>query len=182
MCCCTPKRPAVEDVQRISRPMMGTLVEVVWRSAGQGAEAETVRSAMDRMEVLASRMSLYSPDSELAEINAEAGKAPVKVSDELLDVVEKSLRISRMTEGAFDATVGPVEAVWGDIQKEGGGKLPFARASKAPPRSPSDLAHLYRYWRSAAGSFFQRVGEKPSVLHSMHRREGNDRPGPRTRP
>jgi thiamine biosynthesis lipoprotein len=29
-----------------------------------------------------------------------------------------------MTGGAFDPTVGSVEAVWGDIQREGGGRLP----------------------------------------------------------
>ena len=73
-------------------------------------------------------MSLYSPGSELAEVNAAAGRAPVKVSHELLVVIEKSLEISRMTGGAFDATVGSVEAVWGDIQREGGGKLPGEEA------------------------------------------------------
>ncbi|UCG39324.1 MAG: FAD:protein FMN transferase, partial [bacterium] len=128
LCSCKPKNPAVEDVRRTKRPMMGTLVEIVWRATGEGDEVETVRSAMDRMETLASRMSLYSRDSELAEINSEAGRAPVKVSDELLDVIEKSLTISRRTEGAFDVTVGSVEAVWGDIQKEGGGRLPGEEA------------------------------------------------------
>lgn len=104
--------------------MMGTLVEVVWRATGEGTGAEAVRSALDRMEALSSRMSLYAPASELVEINAAAGKAPVKVSEELLDVIEKSLTLSRMTGGAFDVTVGSVEAVWGDIQRGGGGRLP----------------------------------------------------------
>jgi len=58
---------------------MGTTVEVVWRTTAGEAQAEAVRSAMDRMEALASRMSLYSPESELAEVKAAAGKAPVKV-------------------------------------------------------------------------------------------------------
>ena len=103
---------------------MGTLVEVVWRPTGEESGADAVRSALDRMEELASRMNLYSPASELAEINAGAGKTPVKVSEELVDVIEKSLDASRMTGGGFDATVGSVEAVWGDIQRDGGGRLP----------------------------------------------------------
>ncbi len=107
---------------------MGTLVEIVWRATGEGTGAEAVRSTLDRMEALSSRMSLYSPASELVKINAAAGKAPVKVSRELLDVIEKSLTLSRMTGGAFDATVGSVEAVWGDIQREGGGRLPGEEA------------------------------------------------------
>ena len=103
---------------------MGTTVEVVWRTRANEGQTEAVRSAMDRMEALASRMSLYGPQSELAEVNAAAGKAPVKVSDELLDVIGKSLEISRRTGGAFDPTVGSLEAVWGDIQRAGGGALP----------------------------------------------------------
>jgi len=108
--------------------MMGTLVEVVWRATGEGTEDEAVHSTLDRMEALTSRMSLYGPASELVEINAAAGKAAVEVSHELLDLIEKSLSLSRMTGGAFDPTVGSVEAVWGDIQREGGGRLPGEEA------------------------------------------------------
>jgi thiamine biosynthesis lipoprotein len=108
--------------------MMGTLVEVVWRATGEGTDAEAVRSTLDGMEALSSRMSLYAPASELVEINAAAGKAPVKVSEELLDLIEKSLTLSRMTGGAFDVTVGSVEAVWGDIQRAGGGRVPGEEA------------------------------------------------------
>jgi thiamine biosynthesis lipoprotein len=111
--------------------MMGTLVEVVWRAKGEGSGAEAVRSTLDRMEALSSRMSLYSAESELVRINRGAGKAPVRVSGELLDVIEKSLTLSRMTGGAFDATVGSVEAVWGDIQREGGGAVPGEESVRA---------------------------------------------------
>jgi len=107
---------------------MGTTVEVLWRTGVDEGQTEAVRSAMDRMEALASRMSLYSTQSELVEVNAAAGKAPVKVSDELLDIIGKSLEISRRTGGAFDPTVGSLEAVWGDIQRAGGGTLPDEEA------------------------------------------------------
>lgn len=107
---------------------MGTLVEVVWRTGGEEKEADLVRSVLDRMEALADRMNLYDASSELARVNAAAGGAPVEVSEELLDVIEKSLTVSRETGGAFDATIGSVEAVWGDIQREGGGRLPADQA------------------------------------------------------
>lgn len=124
LCGCFPRGPARQRTRRITRPMMGTLVEIVWRAGGEESGAEAVRTTLDRMEALSSRMSLYGPASEIVEINAAAGKAPVKVSLELLDLIEKSLSLSRMTGGAFDVTVGSVEAAWGDIQREGGGRLP----------------------------------------------------------
>ena len=124
--CCKTLENGDARVRRLTRPMMGTLVEVVWR-AKKGAPdlfAEA-REVADRMEGLADRMSLYSNESEVARINREAGRRPVKVSEEVFEVIEKSLEVSRLTRGAFDVTVGPVETVWGDIQSsEGEGRLP----------------------------------------------------------
>ncbi len=128
LCTCSSRGPSEPAVRRAVRPMMGTLVEVVWRAEREGAGAGAVRSTLDRMESLASRMSLYDPASELSRVNASAGLAPVEVSGELLDLIQKALAVSRMTGGAFDATVGSVEAVWGDIQREGGGRLPGEEA------------------------------------------------------
>jgi thiamine biosynthesis lipoprotein len=124
LCGCFPKGPEQTRTHRINRPMMGTLVEVVWRSAKAEDGSEAVRTILDRMEALSSRMSLYDPASEVVEINKAAGRRPVKVSHELLDLIEKALSLSRRTGGAFDVTVGSVEAAWGDIQREGGGRLP----------------------------------------------------------
>jgi thiamine biosynthesis lipoprotein len=125
---CSPRPSLEEGVRRVTRPMMGTLVEIVWRTRGGEHEAEAVRTALNRMDALAARMSLYDPSSELVKLNAAAGKAPVEVSDELLEVIERSLTVSGMTGGAFDVTVGPVEAAWGDIQREGGGRVPGDQA------------------------------------------------------
>ncbi len=108
--------------------MMGTLVEVVWRTAAEKTGVEAVRSTLDRMESLSAEMSLYDPESELSKVNEAAGNMPVKVSHELLDLIEKALAVARMTGGAFDPTVGSVEAAWGDIQREGGGRLPGEEA------------------------------------------------------
>jgi len=77
------------------------------------------------MQDLSRRMSLFEPDSELSKINAGAGAHPVPVSPEMMEVVGRALEISSMSGGAFDATVGSVEAVWGDIQHGGAvGRIP----------------------------------------------------------
>ena len=38
LCSCSPKGLAKQKTTKITRPMMGTLVEVVWRGTGDGAE------------------------------------------------------------------------------------------------------------------------------------------------
>ncbi len=122
--CCTPAGSQDVVSHRLTRPMMGTLVEVVWRGHGDAKEADRVRTVMDKMETLAASMNLHDPESELANINMAAGKRGVKISDNLFNVIQKSLEVSRLTGGAFDITVGPLEEIWGDIQWGGVGRRP----------------------------------------------------------
>lgn len=54
-------------------------------------------------------LTTFSDDSETARINAAAGSEPVAVSAEVFALVERSLRISRLTQGAFDITYGSLD-------------------------------------------------------------------------
>jgi len=110
--------------QRIMRPMMGTLVEVLWRGPEDSGRAETVHKTMAQMDALAGMMSLKQGDSFVAKINSAAGKTAVQVPEALIQVIETSLNISKLTGGAFDITVGALETAWGDIQFGQGGRLP----------------------------------------------------------
>lgn len=58
-------------------------------------------------------MSNYREDSELSRFNQSQSTIPFPVSDAMLDVIEESLEISRLTGGAFDVTVGPLVDAWG---------------------------------------------------------------------
>lgn len=54
-------------------------------------------------------LTTYSEDSETAAINRMAGIAPVPVCRETFELISRSLRISRLTQGAFDITYGSVD-------------------------------------------------------------------------
>lgn len=57
-------------------------------------------------------MSLQLPGSELSAINKEAGIKPVKVSDDIFEVIEKAVYYSKLTDGEFDISVGPLTSMW----------------------------------------------------------------------
>ncbi len=88
--------------------MMGTEVSVyLWSEdpeAGQLA-LENVFAEAARIDHL---MSTYRDDSEISEINRGAGKSAVKVGVELFQLIQRSLRISELSEGAFDITYDSV--------------------------------------------------------------------------
>ena len=58
-------------------------------------------------------MSTYRPDSELSRFNAGSAASWTEVSSETLRVVEAALGTSRLVEGAFDPTIGPLVELWG---------------------------------------------------------------------
>jgi thiamine biosynthesis lipoprotein len=54
-------------------------------------------------------LTTFSDDSETNLINRNAGIQPVKVSDEVYHIIERSIRISSITQGAFDITYGSID-------------------------------------------------------------------------
>ena len=115
---------AVPPPERMMRPMMGTLVEILWRGPQASSRYGQVEHVMDHMASLAAALSLKNTASDVAAVNAAAGQKAVPVSEAFIEVVTKSLEISQLTDGAFDITVGALETAWGDIQWDQGGRLP----------------------------------------------------------
>jgi len=54
-------------------------------------------------------LTTYDEGSETSLINRNAGLNPVPVSKETFELIERSIRISRITQGAFDITYGSVD-------------------------------------------------------------------------
>jgi thiamine biosynthesis lipoprotein len=54
-------------------------------------------------------LTAYAEDSETNQVNAAAGEHPVKVSEETFRLIQRSLRISGITQGAFDISYGSVD-------------------------------------------------------------------------
>jgi thiamine biosynthesis lipoprotein len=84
-------------------------------SAGVEASFEEVRR-LDRM------LSNYRPNSEWSEVNRFAAERPVKVPEELFQLLTACQEYSRQSGGTFDITVGPLMKVWGFYK--GSGRLP----------------------------------------------------------
>lgn len=99
--------------------IMGTdvTVTVVAKTTADGEAA--VDAAMAEVKRFDRMMSLYKDDSEITKVNMAAGKNPVKVSPEMIEVVEAARRVSELTDGAFDVTVGPLVVLWQMRLKEG---------------------------------------------------------------
>ncbi|MCC7463672.1 MAG: FAD:protein FMN transferase [Gammaproteobacteria bacterium] len=87
---------------------MGTRIHVeLWageRAAGEAA----IDAVMREMARIDASMSTYRPDSAVSRVNAQAARAPVRISRELFDLLATAVEYSRLTDGAFDITYASV--------------------------------------------------------------------------
>ena len=65
------------------------------------------------------QMSTYLPDSELSMINTAGSGNRIPLSPSLLEVLQAARGISRLTQGAFDVTAGPLVNLWGFGPEQG---------------------------------------------------------------
>ncbi len=57
-------------------------------------------------------ISSWNENSETSKINQNAGIKSVKVSEELFDLINRSIQISKITEGAFDISYASMDRIW----------------------------------------------------------------------
>ncbi|HYK88300.1 MAG TPA: FAD:protein FMN transferase [Acidobacteriota bacterium] len=105
---------------------MGTMFDIILYAPSRNDASLAANAAFDRIEQLEQSMSDYRPDSELNHLCKEGVWNPRPVSQELYFVLDTSIRISRLTGGAFDVTVGPEVALWREARRAK--QLPDTRA------------------------------------------------------
>ncbi len=94
-------------------PHLGTIVEVTLYAPDETVASDSARAAFARIAELNRILSDYNPDSEVLRLCRTAGTGQaVPVSQELFEVLAKSLEISAATDGAFDVSIGPVVKLW----------------------------------------------------------------------
>jgi len=77
-----------------------------------GGNKSTLNEAFERLRAIEDHMSANREGTELSRVNASAGKEPIKVSDDTFYVISKALEYARLTNGAFDPSVGPLVKLW----------------------------------------------------------------------
>ena len=110
--------PVGGNTIRMSTDAMACEFSVVLNQ-GASADLMTATDALDIIHQLEAQMTVYRDDSELSLINRTAYHHPVTVEPLLFGLLLKAKEISQSTGGAFDATMGPLIALWRSGRQEG---------------------------------------------------------------
>ena len=70
---------------------------------------DTCIKEISRIEFL---ISDWKPESQVSELNRNAGIKPVKVTSEVFELTQRAIKLSKLTEGAFDISFAAMEKIW----------------------------------------------------------------------
>jgi thiamine biosynthesis lipoprotein len=91
---------------------MGSSFRVVLYSTDEATARDASRKAFQRIAELDAILNDYQPESEISRLSASSGGSPVKVSEVLFEILDRSRRLWERSEGAFDVTMAPVGRLW----------------------------------------------------------------------
>ena len=86
-----------------SRFLMGTTAEIICQ------DRHSLDIAFREIERLERLWNRYDPDSEISKLNKNGVS---KVSKDTLEIIKKAIEFSKLSEGLFDITIGPLADLW----------------------------------------------------------------------
>lgn len=98
--------------KRVCR-LMGNRFEISLVSDDQTWAEARIDEAVAEIQRIEALFTTFNDHSQTNQINANAGIAPVQVDHEVFKLIKRSIRISEVTQGAFDITYGSIDkSLW----------------------------------------------------------------------
>jgi thiamine biosynthesis lipoprotein len=115
--------PPPHLIERTHQTMGTELTVSVWTTddARAGVAIAAVFSEFDRLDGL---MSVWKAGSDIARLNAAAGKLAVPISVETGEVLRIARQVSEQTNGAFDVTFAALSGLWKFDYQDKDGTVP----------------------------------------------------------
>ncbi len=113
--------------------LMGNHFEITVVAADAYWANQRIDMGVKEIKRIEALLTTYNNESETNQINQYAGVRPVLVSHEMIQIIERSRKISEITQGAFDITYGSVDkSLWNfDTQMT---SLPSKKTAKSSVR------------------------------------------------
>jgi len=91
---------------------MGSRFELVAVHRDEKVRNDAIEKAIEEIQRIEKLISSWKSDSETSMINANAGIQPVRVSEELFNLIERAKKVSDLTDGAFDISFASIDRIW----------------------------------------------------------------------
>jgi len=107
------------NLHKYHQVSMGTVIEITLLSEDEEAARKAALQAFQEIKRIEQLMSPWIGTSDVSRLNRSVGKGWGKVSPETFDVIQRSQKISGLSEGAFDITIAPLVQLWRMAREKG---------------------------------------------------------------
>ncbi|WP_333695513.1 FAD:protein FMN transferase [Flavobacterium sp.] len=71
-----------------------------------------IQKAIDEVKRIEHLISDWIPTTQISQVNQNAGITPVRVDQEVFQLIERAIKISKLTYGAFDISYASMDKIW----------------------------------------------------------------------
>ncbi|HSU50388.1 MAG TPA: FAD:protein FMN transferase [Segetibacter sp.] len=100
---------AEATLQKRVLKLMGNRFEISVVSDDEQWGENLIESAISEIRRIERLLTTFSENSQTNQINANAGIRPVRVDKEVFNLISRCIKISELTQGAFDITYGSID-------------------------------------------------------------------------
>jgi FAD:protein FMN transferase len=107
-------------LQEFRKPqrLMGNAFEITIVDTDERLALEHIDAAIAEIQRIEQLLTTYKEESQTNLVNRNAGLKPVKVDTEVFNLIERSIRISQITDGYFDISYGGIDKRLWNFDKE----------------------------------------------------------------
>ena len=92
--------------------LMGSRFEITAVSSNESKAREAIQQGINEIKRIEKLISSWDENSQTSAIRKNAGIRPVKVDQELFNLIRRSKKISDLTHGAFDISYASMDKIW----------------------------------------------------------------------
>mgnify|MGYP000953304703 FL=1 len=101
-----------QQIHRKTLKLMGSRFDISVVANDTLKATYYINLAIEEIVRIEKLISSWDPNSQTSEINKNTGVQPVKVDKELFNLIERSIAISKLTDGAFDISYASMDKIW----------------------------------------------------------------------
>jgi len=101
-----------QQLHRKTLKLMGSRFDISVIVNDSTEATKYINLAIEEISRIEKLISSWDSNSKTSEINKNAGIKPVKVPNELFNLIQRSLAISKLTDGAFDISYASMDKIW----------------------------------------------------------------------
>lgn len=101
-----------QQISKRTLKLMGSRFDITVLADDSTQANQYIDIAIQEISRIETLISSWDANSQTSEINRNSGIRPVKVDKELLNLIERALGLSKLTDGAFDITYASMDRIW----------------------------------------------------------------------